>query len=134
MIAVVLSLKDLGYTVASYYGAGLTVWAGIEPNDCGLTPFDNLWLLYGWRIICRLMPVAAILLIPTEEQITDTMELLTTVEEEGDENKKAARSRAGESTSWLGASLTAGGSVPESDAPEDEGVETVINPTAGGAF
>ena len=64
MIAVVLSLKDLGYTVATYYGAAITAAAGIAENECGATPFDNLWLLYVWRIACRLMPVLMIVLLP----------------------------------------------------------------------
>ena len=78
MIALVLSLKDLGYTVATYYvyGAAITAAAGVTENECGVTPFDNLWCLYTWRIVCRLMPVTMILLIPTEAQISQTMAAL----------------------------------------------------------
>ena len=76
MIAMVLSLKNLGETVASYYGAGLTTLAGIDYNECGAMPFDNLYLLYLWRIVCRLMPAAIILVIPTEAQIVHAMEAL----------------------------------------------------------
>jgi hypothetical protein len=76
MIAMVLSLKDLGYTVATYYGAAITAAAGITENECGATPFDNLWHLYVWRIVCRLMPVMMIGLIPTEVEISQAMAAL----------------------------------------------------------
>ena len=81
MIAVVMSLNDAGYSIASYYGAGLSAWAGIEENECGVTVFDALYLLYAWRIFCRLLPAIAVLLIPTEEQISKAMEALAKEDE-----------------------------------------------------
>ena len=110
MIAMVLSLKNLGETLAQYYGAGLTTLAGIDYNECGAMPFDNLYLLYLWRIVCRLMPAAIILAIPTEAQIVHAMEALA-------RHEKAV---GGGADGALGQSLT-----------EDGGVSTTENPTAG---
>ena len=119
MIAVVLSLKDLGYTFATYYGALLTSWAGIEENVCGLTPFDNLWMLYSWRILCRLMPVVAVVLVPTEEQIAAAIDKLAQADIELAAQKPKRGAAAG-----LSASLS------ESDSGERGRVEGSMPDTA----
>ena len=119
MIAVVLSLKDLGYTFATYYGAFLTSWAGIEENECGLTPFDNLWMLYSWRILCRLMPVVAVVLVPTEEQIAAAIDKLAQADIELAAQKPKRGAAAG-----LSASLS------ESDSGERGRVEGSVPDTA----
>jgi hypothetical protein len=121
MIAVVLSLKDLGYTIATYYGALLTSWAGIEQNECGLTPFDNLWMLYAWRIICRLMPVVAVVLVPTEEQIDSAIEKLAQADKELAAQKPKQGTAAGLSQS-----------LSESDGTDDSATHRVDNPAADG--
>ena len=126
MIAVVLSLKDLGYTFATYYGAFLTAWAGIEQNECGLTPFDNLWALYAWRIICRLMPVVAVVLVPTEEEISAAMEKLLQADKQLAAQKGAA---AGLGESLSEADNTDRGSVSHGSVP-DTATHTTENPTA----
>eukprot|EP01050_Picozoa_sp_SAG11_P008437 SAG11_NODE_744_length_7406_cov_2.773231_1_plen_961_part_00 len=118
MIAVVLSLKDLGYSFASYYGAFLTESAGITPNECGLTPFASLYMLYLWRIVCRLMPAIFIMIIPTNEQINDAMAALA----EDDQH----RSRSSMADEGLGSSLSSGSSV----GGGEHAVETTANPTA----
>lgn len=120
MIAIVLSLKDLGYTISTYYGAVLTTWAGIEENECFLTPFDNLWMLYAWRIVCRLMPVVAVVLVPTEEQIAEAMDKLVQAD------KELGAAGLGESLSESDASNLG---ASESNAPETA-THTTQNPAA----
>ena len=90
----------------------VTTLAGIDYNECGAMPFDNLYLLYLWRIVCRLMPAAIILVIPTEAQIVHAMEALA-------RHEKALGTAA---DGALGQSLT-----------EGDGVSTTENPTAGAA-
>ena len=74
MIALVMTMKDFGQTIATYYGALLTWSFSVEANDCGMTPFDNVWILYLFRLFCRLIPVAAVGIIPTEAAIAAAME------------------------------------------------------------
>eukprot|EP01046_Picozoa_sp_COSAG06_P016387 COSAG06_NODE_1084_length_10770_cov_7.118077_2_plen_143_part_00 len=139
MIAIVLSMKDLGFTIATYYGAVLTTWAGIEENECGVTPFDNLWALYVWRIFCRLIPVLAVYLVPTEDQISEAMEKLVQADKDLAKDKSRRDGMGGLSES-LAESVASDGVdivdiVDDSALPPDPAdpsqPQTTANPTAG---
>jgi len=74
MVAIVYSLKDFGSSGAALYGAKVTTMLGVEANYCGVTDYENMYLLYIYRGFSRLLPVVFIYVCPTEKMIDEALE------------------------------------------------------------
>jgi hypothetical protein len=68
MTAIIIGLRDVGYSLAKFLGAGMTDALGITSVD-----FTNIWLLYVIRMFQRLLPAALVFLVPAQEEINEAI-------------------------------------------------------------
>jgi hypothetical protein len=71
LTACIAGMNDLSGSLAQFFGAALTNWYGVSATD-----FENVWLVYLVRTVCKLLPIPLVILVPSEEQLAGAMQAL----------------------------------------------------------
>ena len=71
LTACIAGMNDLSGSLAQFFGAAAT-------HACGVTgtEYKNVWLVHFVRTFCKLLPIPLVILVPTEERLTEALEAL----------------------------------------------------------
>jgi hypothetical protein len=93
LMACIAGCNDLSGSLAQFFGAGLTHLLGVSAND-----FGNVWLVYLVRTACKLLPIPLVVLVPTEDRLTEALQALSRKFRTVDSDAAIATSSSGTSS------------------------------------